>query len=883
MPPLTPVESLLKDSATDVYGHRGFISQDYEFLPREPLPRCLPAQWRVWDEFLAEIPSWYRAGQVCRNLMSLPALDPTGLPDKYLVRANMVLGVLALGFKYCWQEMDEGSQRLHAGTLVPTVGDSVLAPVQAQVMQPWQAVWRRMGRHRSCVESDLFVANFVWGGDERYTPERVRGDSCRLLAPFFLSRTEHQFWFSVIEICSRFPGVSAPLAIQRAMQAEDHAGVAGQLVRLARIWQTLVEEVLASADTRVSAVEWGNTTARWTAAMSEGEEGFSGLFAPAWHVMDQLIGRTKYTSFLGQIMTRTRAMLPPAWRELIAAVGDMPVSEYVATHRGRCPELDEAYHFLCESYGYFFQLHHRKVFAYSYQAILSGRERSNGGIEGNASTPGWELANRHLRVSAAERLSGSRRAHAHVLPVQTGGCTSRLWRLPVRDLGWLPGDRAAIGIEHRDGTRATLLANFVRRDPGGNETIFWAPVVDDIASIRFVEREPGAFCRPPKQPSPVVIFSDVDCLGMGIALGQHQNARAAAVWLEGANVPAELRALVDGDMTLVSHPNLVGLVQQRAGELFQLLDGPAHLYVLGDAVFVRRIHTALRTAIAMHSALVDDAFRRLREQRRLHFCVQPATGARPAVAARLYPWDVATATDPRCRVRVICRNNVLDITGFLAIHIGGDTILSMLAGTDITKEFEIAHGSAAKTLGMPDVFVEGAVAPMPESLQPLTAFLYKVVRYTNAFVVTQTEVLRNNETDSYVQACGLLSALQLWPEATMWGQELAQCLGIDTPQQHVLENLCSSHHKNMIAFVKDCLSEPTGVANWADRLSTCVATYEDYGRMLTLHLCDILREAYFEGAVAVGKTAPDHIDDLTRYAQIRFGALRQSRPEYDRC
>lgn len=875
---------MLRTSELDIYGHRGFVSETHNFFPSAPIPHHLPVKWSLWDEYVQQIPDWYRAGQVCKQLMELPILDPAELPDQYLVRANMVLGVLALGFKYSWQEMFESGQDASAALRrqISAGGGNVLDPIQRQVIEPWQAIWRRMGRHRSCVESDLFVANFVCAAGAPYASNNVTGDNAKLLVPFFATRTEHRFWFSVVEICSRFPGVSASLELQRAMQAHDHARVAAELIRLAHLWQSIVEDVLASADTRVSAIEWGNTTARWTAAMSEGEEGFSGLFSPAWHVMDQLIGRTKYDSFLGQIMVRTRAMLPPAWQQLVAAVGEMPVSEYVAQYRADCAHLDEAYQYLCQSYGYFFQSHHRKVFAYSYQAILSGRERSNGGIEGTAATPGWELANRHLRVSANERLSGPRpnRLLSDVSPTCEG--TEQLLVLPMRELGWLPGDRAEIAVERRDGTSTSLLANFVSTDPGGARTLFWLPEPIEVRSVHSVQRRPSAFCRPPKRPAPVAVFADVSCLGIALAIANHEYASAPAIWLEGAEVPAALLPLISRGTTIQPHRDLAVVLPRETGDLQRLLDCGAHFYVLGTTSFVRRIHSALRQTIGLHSALVDDTIRRLREDRRLHFCVQ--VDSSPVQSdARFHPWDIATATDPSREVRVVCKNKVLDITSFLAIHLGGDTILSMLAGTDITREFEIAHGNATKTLGMPDVFVEGTVVPMPATLQPLTDFIYKVVRYTNAFAVTQAEVLRNNEKDLYVQACGLSNALELWPESVMWGQELAQQLGIDAHRRFALTEICTGEHKKTIAFVKRCMADPGSLGLWADHLARCVATYEDYGRMLTLGLCDVLRRAYSELGdtenFAADAAAP--IDDLTRFATRRFDALRFGRSMHE--
>lgn len=880
-PAATPIEQLLRTCELDIYGHRGFVSETHNFFPHAPMPQGLPAQWSVWDEYVQQIPDWYRAGRVCKQLVDLPVLDPADLPDQYLVRANMVLGVLALGFKYSWQEMFESGQDASAALRrqITAAGDNVLDPIRRQIIEPWEAVWRRMGRHRSCVESDLFVANFVCATGAPYASNNITGDNAKLLVPFFATRTEHRFWFSVVEICSRFPGVSAPLELQRAMRAHDHARVAAELVRLAQLWQSIVEDVLASADTRVSAIEWGNTTARWTAAMSEGEEGFSGLFSPAWHVMDQLIGRTKYDSFLGQIMIRTRAMLPPAWQQLVAAVGEMPVSEYVAEHRAECAQLDEAYHFLCQSYGYFFQSHHRKVFAYSYQAILSGRERSNGGIEGTAATPGWELANRHLRVSANERLSGPRRNHLPFEVSPTCHGNAQLLALPSRDLGWLPGDRAEIAVERDDGTSVSVLANFVSEDRENGRTFFWLPDPIEVGRVRSVERRPSAFCRPPKRPAPVVVFADLSCVGIALAIARHEYASTPAIFLEGAEIPRDLLPMVNLGTTIQPHRDLSVVLPREARDLQRLLDCGAHVYVLGGTAFVRRIHAALRHAIGLHSALVDDTMRRLREERRLNFCVQ--VDSSPVVPnARFYPWDIATATDPRRRVRVICKSKVLNITSFLAIHLGGDTILSMLAGTDITREFEIAHGNAAKTLGMPDVFVEGTAVPMPTTLQPLTAFIYKVVRYTNAFAVTQAEVLRNNEADLYVQACGLSNALELWPETTMWGQELAEQLGIDSQRLSALTDMCTTQHKETIDFIKRCMADPDSLERWADYLACCVATYEDYGRMLTLRLCDVLRRAYAEpdGATTVAEDAAVQIHDvLGRFAASCFDTLRFGR------
>ena len=72
------------------------------FLPaEEPLP-CLPPQFRAWDDAVAEMPGWLKAGCFQRLIAQLPLLTPSQLEDdpRAMARAYLVLSALAHG--YVW-------------------------------------------------------------------------------------------------------------------------------------------------------------------------------------------------------------------------------------------------------------------------------------------------------------------------------------------------------------------------------------------------------------------------------------------------------------------------------------------------------------------------------------------------------------------------------------------------------------------------------------------------------------------------------------------------------------------------------------------------------------------------------------------------------------
>src|SRR5215470_738277 len=94
-----PARAVLEraEALRDQLGHEnhGFLSVRRGFAPYFEPVRQLPAEFGAWDEAAARLPELYRSLRLRRELDSLPLLDagPDSLPDKYLLRAALTLGL----------------------------------------------------------------------------------------------------------------------------------------------------------------------------------------------------------------------------------------------------------------------------------------------------------------------------------------------------------------------------------------------------------------------------------------------------------------------------------------------------------------------------------------------------------------------------------------------------------------------------------------------------------------------------------------------------------------------------------------------------------------------------------------------------------------------
>ncbi|MDI9818111.1 MULTISPECIES: cytochrome b5 domain-containing protein [unclassified Legionella] len=837
---LTPTELVLQNYRDDIFGFHGHMSYDYEFFPSQPLPQHLPSPWDSWENAITKIPHWYRSGTVCQNLAALPVLPADNLQDEYLTRANIILGSFALGFKFCWEQMNESNQQRNQQIKAQIEqGNNILAPIEDSVVKPWRKIWQKMGRHRSCVESDMFVSNFVYKGEQTYRPELINSKNTHLLIPFFLTRTEHRFWFSVIELCARFPGISATVNLQQAMQLQKHSEVEQILNNLAELWFSIVEEILTTADIGVSAIDWGNTTARWTAALFPGEEGFSGMFSPAWHIMDQLVSRRDYDSYLGKIMQKTRLMLPKGWQEYIDAVGQSNLQTYIDKYSSQHSGLKTAYNLLLESYQYFFRSHRRKVFAFEYQSMLSGRSETNGGIKADSEEPGWDLVNLHLKDSARERPA---KLAAHNKTYSHSWINPYLVKLDMSKTGWHAGDRVDLELRQHDGETKSIVANVCVNASSDEYLLLWSDQFENIETILKISKISGEFIRQPTKPEPVFIIADMSCAGMAMDCCLQQHALNAKVIIESNSEVEEYLAPLNVETTNLTFVNdIEAYIAQATYEIKTRLDSQSHFYFFGAVNFIRRANTAFRVCIKQITSCVNETYRQLREEKRLHLAAIYQPMVPTGENSLLHAWDVAESTDPNHCMRVILHNQVLNITEFLPIHIGGENILEMMAGTDITREFEIAHTNGVKVLGIPNVFVEGKYVLPKKDLEPLTKYIFQLVRYVNAFVVTQNDVWNNHAEDTYILGNTLLHSLRQLPEENIWGSVFSNYMKFNKEYTADIAEYCNNKHQAAISIVEEYMN---GKSDESGKLllTKVRKNYEDFGRYWIKLLCYILKK-----------------------------------------
>ncbi|HKO92238.1 MAG TPA: cytochrome b5 domain-containing protein, partial [Polyangiaceae bacterium] len=208
----------------------------------------------------------------------------------------------------------------------------------------------------------------------------VGQDSCELLFRLFENETERAFFLGVQEVTARFQCIPALVRMQRAMAQCEHSAVIAAVEEITTLWREVVEDVFMRFDTRIDPADWAATVGTWTASPFPGRDGFSGMFFPAFHMLDVLIGRVRYASTMGKLIVHTRGELLPVWQELFEAIGEADLRTYCDTHGREQPELLRALVGLQDSYQHFFLVHRRKVFAFEYQGIVTGRNSTNAGI-----------------------------------------------------------------------------------------------------------------------------------------------------------------------------------------------------------------------------------------------------------------------------------------------------------------------------------------------------------------------------------------------------------------------------------------------------------------------------------------------------------------------
>ncbi|MDB4796841.1 cytochrome b5 domain-containing protein, partial [bacterium] len=832
----TPIEEVLTIAQQHANRFAGNLSEEYGLMPQEETASKLTPELRFIDRLVDDLPRLYRRGQVCRAIMELPIAHASAierLSDSQKIRLSICYGLLSYSFRFAWEDALEGKRLQHLPPVQPAftetqnrdfhsfdLDNTCVKYIARNVILPWKHLWEHMGLRRPYFESALFTQNFRLTSERYDSPEVVSQFNAELLFKFFATDTERFFFLGVQEVTGKFNCVPVLISLQRAMITHNDQSVVQCCEQLTTLWRGITEDVFMRFDTRIDPIEWGSSVGKWTASPFYKQEGFSGMFFPAFHILDLLIGRVNYDSFLGDLILKTREILPPNWQRFFQSVAELNLKDYVAKHAHRDSRLASSLVKIQDLYQLFFQVHRRKIFSFEYQAILTGRNSTNAGISVEVKThqdetvydlatwnniddillesgnerPLENLGNKSkCPFSSANLATEASKSYPPTVATQcpfSGDIPSETKEEPqdtsliqaswiplhqeeagfhgilIRDfpLTVSPGDRCL--IVDQDGERHE--GEFVGRLDTNEHTIRTLKPIQKMDGIKLL---PGIFQRPagegPNAQNTASMKTLVICQGdrsmISTTLAAHSTS-SMSVLLVGSEVDTQRLRNHGCDQTPITQLTTLQDIKLPRETLEQWARN--HIYTLsGDTAFVRQ---SLKWIVEnLKPANQSDAkwLSNLREKKSLR--IVSYRSATPANRSNqtFYPWDLLTArSTPRY---VALRNRVIDITTFQHIHLGGANILRLLSGVDITDEFGRAH--PGQQVSLPDALEIGSYT-VPTPLRIMTNYASKLVRSANV-IELQLEKLAIYETVPSVYRQRALSTLSAIDISILWKPE----------------------------------------------------------------------------------------------------------------
>jgi sulfite reductase alpha subunit-like flavoprotein len=377
-------------------GHEnlGFLSESHGFMPSEPPLLSLPPAFAAWDQAAGDMSVFYRSLRLRAELDQLPLLPagPEHLPDRYLMRAAAVLGMMAHAYYYVEQKPPER--------------------VPEAILHPWAEVRKRLGRGSAVLTyMDLIVYN--WRLLDPDLPDRMRCSNLRLLIPTVDNQEERVFYLTQTEILAQTsPVIGAVVRAQEAALDDDPDRLADELSIIIASLQRIVRESLLninpnpSSPTYVDPVVWAKTVAPFAVPIHTGVQGPSGTSSPIFNLLDIFFGRRQHKTFLGKEIRTLRRIYPPFWQDMLDAVHDVSVGEYAArvgrpALTGLLKEAVDAY----TGKNGFLGRHRMKVYGYLELAFKVGRNVTIGGFSGVFRDRTWDQVDSELESSRTERLA----------------------------------------------------------------------------------------------------------------------------------------------------------------------------------------------------------------------------------------------------------------------------------------------------------------------------------------------------------------------------------------------------------------------------------------------------------------------------------------------
>ncbi|MBU2669588.1 FHA domain-containing protein [Actinoplanes bogorensis] len=429
-------------------GHEldGFLSHAHGFLPAELPLTAFPGSHRAWDEMTDQLPELFRRLRVRRAFDAMPVLDarPEALPDRYLLRASTMLGVFAHAYQY---------MAIDPPTALP---DSLL--------QPWTTVSRRLGKKTPAVSYiDLFFYN--WRLRDPAGPRAL--DNMDLLVPTWNNAAERVFYLVTTEFAMGLtPVLGAMLDAQEAVAADDPAALEQALLVILGQLQHVTQAIYPQIDPNprgrhwLDQVLWAKTVGTAGVPIFDGAPSPSGTAQPQIHALDAFLERREFGSVVGQQSIYLAGFFPRHWQELVAALREVSVRQYVEDSRSST--LRGVYNAMLDAYvgdrGWM-GLHRIKAYGFLEVAFKVGRQVTTGArFTGLFKDRTWDKVDGELAVVREERrppvgapvVFGTTR-RGRVVTGESGAWTCYL-DIDVTGQGvhHLPGDRVGVLAEHED-------------------------------------------------------------------------------------------------------------------------------------------------------------------------------------------------------------------------------------------------------------------------------------------------------------------------------------------------------------------------------------------------------------------------------------------------
>jgi sulfite reductase alpha subunit-like flavoprotein/cytochrome b involved in lipid metabolism len=438
-------------------GHEldGFLSLAHGFLPVEPPLLAFPESHRAWDEMTEGLPDLFRRLSLRRAFDAMPVLDagPEALPDPFLMRASTLLGVFAHAYQYM------------AIDPPPALPESLL--------RPWTTVSQRLGKAVPAVSYiDLFFYN--WRLLDPAGPREL--SNMDLLVPTWNNAAERIFYLVTTEFAMGLtPVLGAMVEAQEAVVADDPAALERALLVILDGLRHVTQAVYPQIDPNprgrhpLDQVLWAKTVGTAGVPIFDGAPSPSGTAQPQIHALDAFLERRDYGSMVGQQSTYLGGFFPRHWRELVAALREVSVRQYVEDTRNT--SLRGIYNAVLDAYvgdrGWM-GLHRVKAYGFLEVAFKVGRQVTTGArFTGLFKDRTWDKVDGELAVVREERrppvgppvVFGTAR-RGRVLTAPSGAWTCHL-EIDVTGQGvhHLPGDRVGVLAENDDDVvRRTVAA-----------------------------------------------------------------------------------------------------------------------------------------------------------------------------------------------------------------------------------------------------------------------------------------------------------------------------------------------------------------------------------------------------------------------------------------